>query len=256
MESTFGATDGGTARAGRYRPGYEVVAGEILRHIATHGLRPGDRILTETELARKLGVSRTQVREAVKMLSALGRVSVRKGVGVLVAEPTPRAIQESFSRFLPVDLEDVYSLFELRRLLEAETVRLAANRATPLELRRIQLAVEQCDGAARNDDYADFRSADIEFHCAISSASHNSLFESLVTMVTHLRRQVIDLGLLGSRSGSLSTAADEHRSVFDRILQGDAIGASAKMCEHVDITLAQYQKGIRDRLFATGGDLL
>jgi GntR family transcriptional repressor for pyruvate dehydrogenase complex len=232
-----------------YRPGYEQVAAEILRHIALHGLRPGDRVLTEAKFATQLGVSRSQVREAVKMLSALGRVTVRKGVGILVAEPTAGVLQEAFSSFLPVDLEDVFSLFELRKLLEGESARLAASLATPLELRRITAAAEQCEAAARSDDFSAFRQADIEFHCSIATASHNSFFISLVKMVTHLRRQIIDLGLQGDRSGSLLSAASQHLGVLRAIANGDSDGAANSMLEHVNITLKQYQDGIRDRLF-------
>src|SRR5437899_1552918 len=62
---------GPSARA--YRPGYELVAEQILQLIAESQLRPGDRLLTENELASRLGTSRTVVREAVKILSAIGR---------------------------------------------------------------------------------------------------------------------------------------------------------------------------------------
>ena len=76
----------GAAEPGEYRPGYEVVAEQILQFIAEHELSPGDRMPTEKELAAQLGASRTVVREAVKILSATGRVSAQKGRGLYVAD--------------------------------------------------------------------------------------------------------------------------------------------------------------------------
>ncbi|HYS36344.1 MAG TPA: winged helix-turn-helix domain-containing protein, partial [Pseudonocardiaceae bacterium] len=73
-----------SAPAGPYRPGYELVAEQILQLIAESNLRPGDRMPTENELAARLGTSRTIVREAVKILSAIGRVRAQKGRGLYV----------------------------------------------------------------------------------------------------------------------------------------------------------------------------
>jgi GntR family transcriptional repressor for pyruvate dehydrogenase complex len=71
---------------GAYRPGYEVAAEQVLELISQLGLRPGDRMPTEQDLARQLGASRTVVREAVKILSALGRVRAERGRGLFVAD--------------------------------------------------------------------------------------------------------------------------------------------------------------------------
>ena len=78
-------TDTGRAEGG-YRPGYEVAAEQVLELIARLGLRPGDRMPTEQDLAGQLGTSRTVVREAIKILSALGRVRAQKGRGLGVEE--------------------------------------------------------------------------------------------------------------------------------------------------------------------------
>ncbi|MDX6328814.1 MAG: hypothetical protein QOI83_1197, partial [Streptomycetaceae bacterium] len=69
----------------RYRPGYELVAERLLQHIAEQNLRPGDRLPTEQGLAELLGTTRNQMREAVKVLAAIGRLNVRRGAGIFVA---------------------------------------------------------------------------------------------------------------------------------------------------------------------------
>src|SRR5436305_8411654 len=142
MSHTLRATTRGDTRVtdtarreGGYRPGYEVAAEQVLELIAQLRLQPGDRMPTENDLARRLGTSRTVVREAIKILSALGRVRVQKGRGLYVADDEGMLGTGRWaSPFLPTDLDHVYMLFEFRRVQEMETSRLAARRATPAEL--------------------------------------------------------------------------------------------------------------------------
>jgi hypothetical protein len=130
---------------GRYRPGYEVAAEQVLELIVQLRLNPGDRLPTENDLARQLGTSRTVVREAVKILSALGRVRAQKGRGLYVADDEGMLGTGRWaSFFLPTDLDHVYLLFEFRRVQEMETSRLAARHATPAELGAIEKAADVC----------------------------------------------------------------------------------------------------------------
>lgn len=85
---------------GGYRPGYEIAAELILEYIVREQLPPGARLPTEKELADEIRMSKTVVREAVKILSALGRLSVHKGRGIYVAEPDASPWREPFSQFL------------------------------------------------------------------------------------------------------------------------------------------------------------
>ena len=103
-----------------YRPGYERVAEQILELIARSHLRPGDRMPTENEIAGQLGTSRTVVREAIKILSALGRIKAQKGRGLYVADDDGMLGLRWEGFFLPADLDHVYMLFEFRRVQEAE----------------------------------------------------------------------------------------------------------------------------------------
>ena len=102
------------AEPGAYRPGYEVVAEQILQLIAE--MSPGDRMPTEKELAARLGSSRTVVREAVKILSAAGRVSAQRGRGLFVADGEGMLGETRFARFfMPTNLDHIFMLFEFRR---------------------------------------------------------------------------------------------------------------------------------------------
>src|ERR1051326_7686262 len=98
-----------------YRPGYEVTAERILQFIAESGLRPGDRLPTELELASELSVSRSVTREAIKILSAIGRVRAHKGRGLYVADEPGLLSTAWATHFLPANLDHVFMLFEFRR---------------------------------------------------------------------------------------------------------------------------------------------
>lgn len=255
-------SDGSQAQAGGnplapgtspYRPGYELAAEQILEYIARNGLHPGDRLPTEKELAALLGVSRPVARDAVRTVAALGRVTVRKGAGIFVATGTGSfGAAAGVHLFLPADLDQVYMLFEMRRTLEREASRLAAARATPLEIKTIRAAVDQAFDAAAADDFAQFRPADDEFHNAVAAAAHNMFFASAIQTVIDLRRQVIAIGLSNSESGSLQLAAEQHAAVAEAIAAGEVDAAGEAMCAHVDITLEQFRAEIQARIFGDG----
>src|SRR5689334_15983200 len=110
-----------------YRPGYEIVAEQILEFIAEARLEAGDRLPTENDLAQTLNTSRAVVREAVKILSALGRVRAHKGRGLFVSDDEGMLITSRWGGFFrPVDLDHVFMLFEFRRVQEMAASSLAA----------------------------------------------------------------------------------------------------------------------------------
>lgn len=94
--------DAGRGTSGIYRPRYELVAERILQLIGELGLHAGDRMPTENDLAARLGTSRTVVRDAVKILSATGRVSAQKGRGLYVADGESTLAGRRWGRFFLV----------------------------------------------------------------------------------------------------------------------------------------------------------
>src|SRR2546430_3978728 len=122
-----------------------LVAERILLLIAESGLRPGDRMPTENELAARLGTSRSVTREAVKILSALGRVRAQKGRGLYVADDEGMLGSSRWGAFfLPTDLDHILMLFEFRRVQETAASPLAAPPATPAALRALQTPPPPC----------------------------------------------------------------------------------------------------------------
>ncbi|MEV0162020.1 FadR/GntR family transcriptional regulator [Nonomuraea fuscirosea] len=240
-----------TPRESGYRPGYEVAAEQVLELIVELGLRPGDRMPTENELARRLGTSRTVVREAVKILSALGRVRAQKGRGLYVADDEGMfGSGRRASFFLPTDLDHVYMLFEFRQAQEMETSRLAARRATPAELRAIEEAAALCRRGFETGREELFNEGDDAFHTAVATASHNMFLQVAVGEARRLQAQSSLIGLRGSVGGHAAKAVEEHDAIHRAIRAGDPEAAAQAAATHIDNTLADYRREIQQRLFS------
>ena len=246
-----GEREAGTAPAsGAYRPGYELVAEQILQLIVESQLRPGDRMPTENELAARLGTSRTVVREAVKILSAIGRVRAQKGRGLYVADDEGMLGSSRWGgAFLPTDLDHVYMLFEFRRVQETAASRLAATRATPAELRAIGAAADLCREGHVTGQVALFDRGDDEFHFGIATASHNPFLVGAVREARRLQRQSSIIGLHGTTGGHADAAVEEHDAIFRAIRDGDAEAAAEATAVHLDNTLDDYRREIQRRVF-------
>ncbi|GAB2844914.1 FCD domain-containing protein [Actinoallomurus bryophytorum] len=240
----------GTQRTGPYRPRYELVAEQILQLIAELRLHPGDRMPTENDLAARLGTSRTVVREAIKILSAIGRVRAQKGRGLYVADDEGMLGSSRWEGFfLPTDLDHVYMLFEFRRVQETAASRLAATRATPAELRAIETAAELCRQGHLTGEAGMFDRGDDDFHVGVAAASHNPFLLAAVREARRLQRQSSTIGLHGTVGGHAAEAIEEHTAIYQAIRDGDPEAAAGAAGVHLDKTLEDYRREIQRRVF-------
>jgi DNA-binding FadR family transcriptional regulator len=239
--------------SGRYRPGYELVAEQLLNHIAEQNLRSGDRLPTEQGLAQILGASRNVTREAVKVLAAIGRLSVRRGAGIFVAGSAGGLVDDELSHFRPTSMEHVLMLLDYRTVIESETARRAAALATPIEVRAIRECAETSLVAARAADGYGFAKADAAFHDAVGAAAHNVFLRSSVGNVRRLASQSDVLLFHGDAPGSLEVAAGQHLAIAEAVTAGEADLAGELMVEHIATTQSQFERKIRDRLFNLDG---
>jgi GntR family transcriptional regulator, transcriptional repressor for pyruvate dehydrogenase complex len=241
------AAERGTA--GVYRPRYEVVAGQILELISELAMRPGDRLPTEKDLALRLGTSRTVVRDAVKILSASGRVSAQKGRGLYVADGESMMGAGRWGGFFePANLDHIFMLFEFRRIQEMQASRLAASRASPSQLREIESAVRTCRHGHVNEDNSEFNEGDEAFHLGVATASHNVFLVSAVRGARALQRQASVIGLHGL-GGHVAAAVEEHEAIYRAIRAGEPEAAAEATSVHLDNTLEDYRREIQRRVF-------
>jgi DNA-binding FadR family transcriptional regulator len=249
-----GDTSGGSAQPEstepeRYRPGYELVAERLLQWVAEQNLHPGDRLPTEQGLADLMGTTRNQMREAVKVLAAIGRLSVRRGAGIFLAAGGSSLVEEELPHYQPTEMAHVPMLLDFRRLIESDTARRAASMATPIQVRTIRDSARASLERADAKDSQGFAQADAQFHDAVAIAADNVFLRSSVVNVRRFAGQTDTLLFHGDVPGSLEVAGQQHLAIAEAIAAGDPERAVELMVEHVDTTQQQFERKIRHRLF-------
>jgi DNA-binding GntR family transcriptional regulator len=190
---------------------------QIEERIVVGEYAPGYR-LDEVEIAKAFGVSRTPIREALIQLASAGLVESRPRRGSVVAEVTPRRLQE---------------MFEVMAELEAFCARLAAARATDQERQALVSAHEACQRALKVKDPDAFYRLNEKFHLALYAACGNAF---LTEQATQLQRRVRPYRRLQLRlPGRLKSAFGEHAEVVDAIVRRDSAAAAAKVRAHVEV---------------------
>jgi DNA-binding FadR family transcriptional regulator len=230
-----------------YRPQYERIAELIVEYIGKHQLRAGDRLPTEQEFGEQFGVSRTIVRDAIKMLTPSGLVRPRRGSGIFVGEETSLSPGTPLNLATLVPPERIGELFDFRCVQEMQTARLAAQHISVAELRALEQALATNRAAAAVDDQDTFLRSDDEFHHGIALAAHNTFFVETVDSIMRLQRWAIRI-LTGGAPGSLQASVEQHSAIYLAIRDGDAERAAHAARAHVETVFAAYQQEARRRL--------
>jgi GntR family galactonate operon transcriptional repressor len=203
------------------------------RDIVGGRYRPGDLLPKEASLTEEYGVSRTSVRESMRVLAAKGLVEIRQKIGTRVRE---RELWNDFDSDIvrwqaqQGDRDQVLrDLVELRQILEPSAARLAASRADIGDLRRMEQAAARM--AEDSHDPERYAASDVAFHVAVYMSSHNALLGRFGRLVADFMQ--LSFGLQQEarlRDGEdLARDAEAHRRVFQDIHRGDAEAAAASM---------------------------
>jgi GntR family transcriptional regulator, transcriptional repressor for pyruvate dehydrogenase complex len=205
---------------------YEQVMTQLREHVEAAGLKAGDRLPSERELAERLQVSRASVKQAIVVLEVQGLVEIRHGGGMFLRtdNPTPEPVSTLVERRRR--LPDV---LEAREALETKLAELAAHRRTDADLREIDAALEemrtQVEGGGLGED------GDRRFHAAVTAAAHNELLaefmRGIADQVAESRHE--SLQQLNRPAQSLT----QHSKIAAAIRAKDPSGATAAMREHL-----------------------
>lgn len=221
---------------------FEQIVTQIQQAIRDGQVARGARLPTERELSESFGVSRGVVREAVKVLGAMGLVESRQGSGLYVRNDTIQTVSRAFILSVSPDAQSVDRLFEFRQGLEADASRLAAERRTDEHLAELRAAVEFGDTAVEPHDWDLFSEADSRFHDAIAGASANPYLRVAIVTARDMQRDVVSL--FAEHPGSMREAVGHHRAIMGAIIAQDATDAAARMAHHVGYTSSVVQSQI------------
>ena len=226
-------------------PAYQQVADQLRGSILRGDVEPGDRLPVEAELAEMFGVSRSTIREALRVLSSERLLRTVRGVGggSFVLQPDPEHVsdflQTSIGLLTGTHQVSLEELVEARTRLEVAAAGFAARRATPDDVERLRLASR----ATLADDDGNFETSR-EFHFVLLQIAGNRLMEVLAAPVFNVLAQRY-LGAISA--GAWGALERDHAAIVEAIAAGDPDGAAALMSDHVAGVGALYRLAEEDR---------
>ncbi len=203
--------------------------------IVTLELRPGE-VLDKGAICERLGVSRFPVSEALARLQAEGLVDILPQRGSTVSL---------------IRIADVLEYMLIRKALESEAVRVLIGNHTPELLEQLAHNLSRQRAAAERNDREDFHAHDLQFHDMLFAAMS---FDRLRVVIESARANLDRARPLIITPRRLAFSTQEHQAIFDAILAGDGLRASAAMRAHIDSVMVELFAFARERpeLFADG----
>ncbi|MCU1495191.1 MAG: GntR family transcriptional regulator [Acidimicrobiaceae bacterium] len=203
---------------------------KIKEMIVSGVLGPGDRLPKEDELAARLGLSRSSLREAVRALTLVRILDVRQGDGTYVTSLDSGLLLEAVSFVVDFHRDDsVLHFLEVRRMLEPAATAIVARRSTPEQLARLR---EILDGVLPSAPVEEFVANDLEFHRQIVSYCGNPVLVSLLeSMSGPLHRGRIWRGVTDENAYERTTS--EHLGIVDAIARREPEIAEARATVHI-----------------------
>ena len=199
-----------------YLPLRDVVFNTLRQAILRGELKPGERLM-EIQLANKLGVSRTPIREAIRKLELEGLVLMIPRKGAEVAEITEKSLRD---------------VLEVRRALEELAVQLACEKITKEEIRELERVAKEFQQVVNSSDITEIAEVDVCFHDIIYTATDN---QKLIQLLNNLREQMYRYRVeYLKRDGVFPQLIAEHEAIIRHIENNEKEKATEVMWRHID----------------------
>lgn len=218
---------------------YESVINQILDMLKNREIKAGDKLPSERDLSKKLCISRSSLREALRILESKGIILSKQGNGSYIRRISGDNIFDSENIILTLEKSSIFDLLEAREAFEIKIVKFAAQRATDEDIVLIEKALIRTN---INDDldFGDYHLNDREFHIAIAHASHNFVFINIlrlnIDLLRDFRRKVWKI------PGRKESYFNEHKEIFEAIKRHDSSSAVKSMKLHlINIRKALYK---------------
>lgn len=212
-----------------YLPLRDVVFNTLREAILRGELVPGERLM-ELQLAAKLGVSRTPIREAIRMLEQEGLAITIPRKGAIVAGMTEK------------DMQDV---LEIREALEELSVQVACDKITAEEIGKLQKNMKNFENSLKSGDLKKMAQADVEFHDVIYQATHNP---KLVNMLNNLREQMYRYRVEYLKNPrNHEQLLREHEAIYKGIVEKDKVTVTDMIRKHISNQVDVVKHIIREQ---------
>lgn len=193
---------------------------EFIKDAIATGVLPEGEFIVESQLAEQLGISRTPVREALQLLERAGFVRVIPKKGAYIP---------------PIGVQEIWEVWEARRLVESYCVRHAAESRDPELPSQLHELLDQQRESALAQDVRKFIELDREFHRTLVGAAGNSVVSEFYESLRDRQLRMGVQALRGS-TGRSQQVIEEHEAITEAIRRGDPDQAIAALCVHLDAT--------------------
>lgn len=197
-------------------------------------VRAGTRLPSEFEFCEQFGVSRTVIREALRVLNSRGLITIIKGKGMFVKEFSGQSAADPLHFYLQMNFERTYvmDIVHARQILEPAIVELASRYRTKDDINRLAADIEELRSCTGN--FLELSKTDTQFHVDIAKASGNSLMPLLLEPIHRLIPDIKST-VYATVHDAKESALALHQKIFDGIAEGDAQHAREAMVEHLRI---------------------
>ncbi len=187
------------------------VIDRVTEALILNKLAPGDRLPTENEMVASFRIGKSSVREAIKVLQAMGVVEVRRGDGTFIARSAPAIGINPMLYQLLLDQGSIQDIFDMREVFEPGYTLLAMRKATPQDLDNIERELKRFEQLVKNDNQTG--EDDLSFHLAVLKATHNPY-------VIRVGQTILKLFMASvNRSVRIvpHQAVDDHRRIYEAL---------------------------------------
>lgn len=225
----------------------ESIAAQVRDALIDGRIQPGERLATEPELAAEFGVSRSTVREAIRMLRGQGFVRTVRGAkgGHFIVSPQTDVVAESvgetFGLWFEAGTVSVAEVDEARNIVEAACVRLAAERRTEGDIEAIAAVLQE--SMVDDQPLTAFLELDVRFHRSIARAARNRLLE-LPMAAIHLVRPRTNRLL---RRHDRAAVRAQHQRLFEAVRDGDPDAAEAAFLDHAGYIAREREAAVQEQ---------
>lgn len=211
---------------------------QLIQFIQDNNIQPDEKLPNEAELSGQLNVSRSTLREAVRILISRNVLKVRQGSGTYVSEKQGKSSDPFGLSFIKDKKKMISDLYDMRYILEPEIAALAAKNATPEQVQRMQELVKQIEESFDKGD-SQHVSLDIELHTLISQASGNEAYSYIVPIISR------SVNLFNNSYNDLAAKSFTrkiHRQIVEGIANHDQEEARDAMLVHMANNRLVYKR--------------
>jgi len=216
----------------------ERVIEAIREMIVEDNFNPGDKFYSENELTKKLEVSRSSIREAVRILEATGLVTVQHGKGIFISDSMKQEM-EAFSSWLKNNETALIEHFDVRLIIDPKAAAAAAENADENDILHMEEVCNDFLLKTKENNTAGLVKCDEEFHRLLAKSTKNkTLYFVMKTMTNSLSE-----GWISSLHvpGRIEKTVGEHKAILEAIKRGDPKGAEQAMIEHLNKAIADIK---------------